>query len=113
MTFKRFVPIGCALLVLALTSCSITEPSAGEQQPKRPVAGDTVTPVILLGNTWEQKGPVLISARLEVQGKGELGQRLLELKEVPYEIVPHVTLAFFAGTQELQKLENVALLRDC
>jgi hypothetical protein len=77
------------------------------------VPGDTVTPEILLGKSWKQKGPVLISARLQVQGQGLGEPDLLQLDEVPYEIVPHATLTFFAGADQLQRVDDVPLVRDC
>jgi hypothetical protein len=72
-----------------------------------------VTPALLLGNTWIQGGPVLISARLQVQGEQESEPQLLQLEDVPYDIVPHVTLTFFDGKKEIQKLDDVPLTRDC
>ncbi len=71
-----------------------------------------VTPVILLGKTWKPSGPVLISSRLQVQGEDEEPQ-LLQLKEVPYEAVPQVTLTFYEGEKVTQEYHKVPLVRDC
>lgn len=100
----------CALLAIVTAGCEQTE-----QKPrqKRPIAGDTVTPVILLGKTWKQNGPVLISARLQVQGQKDEQAQLLQLEDVPYEIVPRVCLTFFDGDKQLEKLGEVSLARDC
>lgn len=98
-----------ALLALGLASCT-GEPAA--QRLPRPVAGDTVTPVIVLGHPWQQKGLVLISARLQTKSKGETEAQTLQLEDVPYDSVPRVTLAYFVGEQPLG-VEEVELKRDC
>ncbi len=98
---------GCSVLLAAGCADFRSTPRA-----RRPVAGDRVTPEILLGKSWRQQGPVLLSARLQVQGKDDPAPELLQLEEVPYEIVPHVRLTFFAGDQALAPVE-ADLVRDC
>jgi hypothetical protein len=99
------------LLVPCLAGCG---PHQREQaRQKRPIRGDTVTPVLMLGNTWTQNGPVLISTRLQVQGEQEAEPQLLQLEDVPYKTVPRVTLTFSDGEKEIHKLEDVPLARDC
>ncbi len=96
------------LLPITLTGCSQEPPAV-----KRPVKGDVVTPVILLGKTWKQNGPVLVSSRLQVQGPEDEEPQLLQLSEVPYKIVPHATLTFFEGDKKSQYIPDVPLARDC
>lgn len=98
-----------ALVVTSFASCR-AEPTV-ERSP-RPVSGDTVTPVIVLGHPWQQKGLVLIGVRLQACGKEGAEPQTLQLEEVPYESVPHATLTYFAGEQ-LFGIEDVELKRDC
>ncbi|MGF1581352.1 MAG: hypothetical protein ACFCD0_18670 [Gemmataceae bacterium] len=106
----RIFLFSVALLPVLSLGCN-NEPT--EELVKRPVAGDVVKPVILLGKTWKQNGPVLVSSRLQVQGPDDAKPRLLQLSEVPYEIVPSATLTFFDGELESLHIPGVQLVRDC
>jgi hypothetical protein len=102
------------LVLLAALGCADLSRHAEEApRQKRPVPGDRVTPQILLGKSWKQKGPVLLSARLEVHGASDAAPELLQLEEVPYEIVPKVTLRYFEGDRETRHVPDVLLVRDC
>lgn len=107
---RGFSPLCCVLPVLCLVGCG---KPAGEVGKARPIAGDTVTPVLLLGNTWVQEGPVLLSVRLQVQGADEGEAKLLQLEDVPYEIVPRADFTFYNQGVQLNHLEEVPLARDC
>jgi hypothetical protein len=100
------------VLVLLTGGCQWNRRQPAPRQP-RPVAGDTVTPLILLGLPWQQQGLVLMSARLQVQGPEPSAPALLQLEDVPYEMVPTVTLTFFEQDRELEQIKDVALVRDC
>lgn len=84
-----------------------------EVRESRPIAGDTVTPILLPGNTWKQNGPVLLSVRLQVQNEKESESRLLQLEDIPYKTVPTVDLTFYKEEQQLLLMEDVSLTRDC
>lgn len=109
--FRKQLWLSGLLAVLGLLTCGCQQ--GRNQREPRPVAGDTVTPVILLGLPWQQQGPVLLSARLQVQRPDETAPALLQLEDVPYEIVPTVTLTYFAKEKELERIEDVPLVRDC
>lgn len=95
-----------ALLGSSLLGCS-------SPRQKRPVAGDKVTVAIILGEPWQQTGHILLSTRLFVQGEKDAEPVMLQLEDVPYDVVPHATLVFFEGKKELSRLDNIALTRDC
>lgn len=111
--FPKLQIILCGFTLFGLVACTGSDENTGKPREKRPVAGDTVTPVILLGKTWKQKGLVLISARLQVKGKKEAQPKLLQLEDIPHEIVPRVTLTFYNGKEQIKKVKDVDLKRDC
>lgn len=110
---RRFNFALLMMTMVAIIGCDPASDTTTVKKPKRPLAGDTVTPEILLGKRWEQNGPVLISSRLLVQKPSEKDPQFLQLEEIPYEIVPTVTLTFLNGDEEIDKVIDYPLTRDC
>lgn len=98
--------------MLGLLGCASSVPPPEARKP-RPVAGDTVSPLLLLGKSWKQGGPVLLSVRLQVQSGNETEPRLLQLEDIPYKTVPGVNLTFYRENEQIHYLEKVPLVRDC
>jgi hypothetical protein len=76
----------------------------------RPVAGDQVTPEVLLAGDWKggQKG--YLGVRFRVQGQH--GPALLRQVEVPGDVLPRMAVTFLRGEEELLRTEPT-LQREC
>ena len=105
----RLITLGLFAAMLGSTLLGCSAP-----RQKRPVAGDKVSVAIVLSKkAWQQNGFVLLSTRLLVQGEKDAEPSMLQLEDVPHELVPHATLVFYEGKKELSRLKDIALTRDC
>src|SRR5262245_59137538 len=87
-----------ALCLLGVLGCGQGSPDRPPRVP-RPVAGDTVTPEVVVAGTWKGGQRGLLGIRWRVEGKA--GTDLLLDREVPEGLLPSVAVTFFRGEQEL------------
>ncbi len=99
-----------ALCLLGLLGCAQGPPEKSPRLP-RPMAGDSVTPEVIVAGTWKGGQTGLFGIRCRVEGKA--GAELLLSQEVPEDLVPRVAVTFFRGEAELSAAEPERLERCC
>ncbi|MCI0456170.1 MAG: hypothetical protein L0Z62_04215 [Gemmataceae bacterium] len=88
-----------ALCLLGLFGCGQAGPPEKPARVPRPMAGDSVTPEVIVAGTWKGGERGLLGIRCRVEGKA--GTDLLFDREVPEGLLPSVAVTFFRGEQEL------------
>ncbi len=102
------------LLSAVLLGCGKTAPQDSEPpHVPRPVAGDRVTPDVLVAGVWKAGKVAYLNLRCTVQGPGEARPAFLQSRDVAEEILPQATVTFLAGERELERRADLAMERSC
>jgi hypothetical protein len=104
---RHSVRITVFLVGLTFVGC------AKSPAPPRPIAGDTVTVELITLKSWQVGQPIILSAKLRVQGPKELEPAWLTNEEVPHDAPPRATLTFWHGDEILQTFDDVPMTPAC
>jgi hypothetical protein len=103
---RSLIALPPLVLAIVLMGCS-REPGP------RPATGDVVSVLIFRPKSWTAGEPVVLNAKLRVQGSREVKGELLAHESVPEDSPPRVTLTFLKDAEVVKVFDNVAMKPDC
>jgi hypothetical protein len=103
-----------ALLGAGLLGCGQAAPAPqATRHVPRPVAGDRVTPEVLVAGVWKAGAVAYLNLRCQVQGPGDAAPAFLAPQDVPEGILPRASVTFLDGERELERIEELPMERSC